>query len=262
MLWIIQENLWNEGSDLAEICRKEKLPHLTAKIVPFGDELIPEPSDSEKAIIAFGSTSMMRIAKKRGWVPGVYHDDKTFDFRTWMRELPSKHLLNGDGKIDRLAEFCRPWSQLPSYFFIRPCSDLKPFAGQMMSLDKFKDWVKKLFLLDSTVDLSMYTHVLISSTKEIYEEVRFFVVNGEIITGSVYKRHGHIVKKERVDHHMECWKVAEQLISIWEPHKAYCMDLARIFGGWKLIEYNTINACGFYACDMKKVVRAIRDMET
>ena len=44
------------------------------------------------------------------------------------------------------------------------------------------------------------------------------------------------------------------LMQHWHPSYAYVMDIARTPDGFKLIEYNCINASGFYACDCNDIV--------
>lgn len=50
------------------------------------------------------------------------------------------------------------------------------------------------------------------------------------------------------------------MASIWAPLPAFVMDVCRCGGEWKIIEINTLNACGFYAADLDKLVAAIEGL--
>ena len=54
---------------------------------------------------------------------------------------------------------------------------------------------------------------------------------------------------------------AEKMIAIWQPARAFVIDIALVRGGeFKIVEINNINSAGFYACDIQKFVFAIENM--
>jgi hypothetical protein len=100
------------------------------------------------------------------------------------------------------------------------------------------------------------------SLKEIYAEFRFYVVDGKVITGSMYK-HSNKVYYVNVTEFSdpELWKIAQERVDQWCPNRAFALDIAMTENEYEVIEINAINSAGFYACDMGKFINAINTME-
>jgi hypothetical protein len=87
MLWIIQENLFQEREyeNFLDACDRQGINYHHVKIIPFSHELVPEITEANP-ILAFGSTTLVRIAQERGWKPGVFYNDN-FNFKLWSEAL-------------------------------------------------------------------------------------------------------------------------------------------------------------------------------
>ena len=55
-------------------------------------------------------------------------------------------------------------------------------------------------------------------------------------------------------------KFVEDRIRQWTPDKAFCVDVALVEDGYKVIEINCINAAGFYKADVFKLVQALEEL--
>jgi glutathione synthase/RimK-type ligase-like ATP-grasp enzyme len=99
-----------------------------------------------------------------------------------------------------------------------------------------------------------------SRIKKIYNEHRYFVVDNKVVTGSQYKL-GKRVVYGATDENMD---VAQSFVDrlVAAINQPYVIDLALTDDGYKVIELNTLNCAGFYACDMQKLVGALVDYET
>ncbi len=97
------------------------------------------------------------------------------------------------------------------------------------------------------------TEVFWSTPKTIDNEYRLWIVSGEVITASQYRPISASVPADAVH-------FGNQMASIWAPLPAFVMDVCRCGGEWKIIEINTLNACGFYAADLDKLVAAIEGL--
>lgn len=105
--------------------------------------------------------------------------------------------------------------------------------------------------------------IIIAPLTKIYTENRFFVIDGVIVTGSLYKR-GSQVCYQNLDGGVadpELMSFARAMVDTWQPNRAYTLDIASTSEGYKVIEINAINSSGFYACDMAKYAFAINDMQ-
>jgi hypothetical protein len=149
---------------------------------------------------------------------------------------------------------------LPHEFFVRPTGDFKQFTGEVIKRQDFFDWRDRILTLDSECDLNRDTSIIISPVQQIQEEYRFFIVAGQTIAGACYKKDGFLVKNMRPT--QASVEFVFDTLDIWQPHKAFVIDIALLPNGeHKIIEYNCINASGFYSCDMKQVLSAIDTLE-
>lgn len=136
--------------------------------------------------------------------------------------------------------------------FIKPSRDLKAFDGGI---------IKKGQTINEFIKSKMYQpfykeeFAIVSDLKKIYSEYRFFVVNKEVITGSLYKE-GDILKKSSIIPEDILIK-AKEYAQLYQPHDVFTMDLAKTSEGIKIVEYNCWNCSGHYDCDLTKIYKAI-----
>ncbi len=45
----------------------------------------------------------------------------------------------------------------------------------------------------------------------------------------------------------------------WQPHEAFVIDVCDTEAGLRIVELNTLNAAGFYAADVQKLVLALEE---
>lgn len=255
MHWILQNNIFNEQQydRLIEILGRMEIPHSIHKVIPFVGELLPEPELDHKNVICFGSYSMRHTAKKNGWIPGVY-DLESFDFNV-QKEHWGSEMLNADATVMEFQhiEFTKPT-------FLRPISDSKVFAGGVFDPVDFADWKEKVCVLEHDYgnSLSKDTLVQVCPIKKIYAEYRFWVVDGKVVTQSEYKRNGKVACFEHVAPFVV--EYVEKMIAIWKPLPAFVIDVCETDQDMKIVEINTINASGFYAGDIQKLVIALETL--
>lgn len=262
---------------LLETLQRFNIPHSVHKVIPFIGELTPEPAQlleckveqfSSRAcehgtkgcnvrhlnVICMGSYSLRHSAKKFGWIPGVF-DLEPFNFEV-QREHWGNHMLNHDSVVCRFEDA----NFDDELMFIRPIEDSKVFAGKVFGKDEFYTWKRKVCVLeeDYGTSLSKNTLIQLSKPKKIYSEHRFWVVKGKVVTSSTYKL-GHTVIYQSLPDDNMFQKYAEQRIAEWQPHDAFVIDVADTADGLKVVEINTLNSSGFYACDIQKLVMALED---
>jgi hypothetical protein len=255
MHWVVQENLHREEGyeSLKAAIRRYNLPHTEVKVVPFSHELIPVPKIDDKHVIVMGSYSLCVAANKLGWKPGAFLNHN-FTYYTCFLYY-GEHMLNGDGYICPLGEVPKhaEWPE----FFMRPNDDSKAFAGDIIHIDDCKEWIEKIRDIEtkSYTTLDLKTEVLIAPLKKIQKEFRFFVVGGKVVTGSQYKIGTRVHYDPVVD--VEAAAYAQRMASVWQPADAFVLDVAYVNGEYKIIEINCMNAAGYYACDVSKIIQAV-----
>lgn len=255
MHWILQDNIFNEEAfdQLEKTLARLDLSYSIHKVIPFIGELSPEPNLSTDNVICIGSYSMRHYAKVKGWNPGVF-DLEPFDFAVQLINWED-HMLNADSVITTFenAVFAHP------EMFIRPVEDSKVFAGMVIGRSEFNEWREKVCNLEDNhgTSLTKSTWIQVSPIKKIYSEHRFWIVKGQIVSASTYKTGNRVAYSplpESIYHEFVRDRVSE-----WQPHDAFVIDVADTPNGIKVIEINTLNSCGFYACDIQRLVMALEE---
>ena len=265
MLWILQNNLYNERGygELIEILNRLDLPILFVKPVPFTDKVIsadldpsqfddinlaPDVPDPVEPAIVMGTYTLAKIAHKRGWKPGSFLDNLNYEI--WSRQW-------GDLVLNPTAQVCRfAYVSIINSKFIRPTEDSKSFAGKVFSVDDWINWSGSVLAAATDSDpLNANTEVMVYDPVEIHTETRIWVVNGKIATYSQYKRGSTVHYSPTVD--LEVLEFAERVLDMWYPNKAFVLDVAQTPLGCRVVEVNCLNAAGFYAGDMGKLVAAL-----
>lgn len=276
MHWILQENIFNEDgfNRLLETLERFNLPYSTHKVIPFIGELLPEPQPTMNNVICFGSYSMRHAAKKYGWMPGVFD----LEAETFARQMHhwGEHMLNADSQVVRFAE-----AKLLRQSFLRPIDDSKHFAGGVYEADEFHDWQHKVVALgeDTGSSLTGDTLIQVSTIKKIYTEYRYWIVDGQVVTASLYKRGQRVIYEpmRTIDNHVHRYvdlilrtshDGVDDTLSMrpkgypgYRPARAFVLDVCETSEGMRVVEINTMNAAGFYAADMSSLVMALEGMK-
>ena len=273
MRWVIQTNLYSEAGyeKLLEALSRREIPYTLVKFIPFTHRLIdpntnltlfedesqiPEVQlDASENIMACGSTLLAKVAQERGWKPGSFWNEN-FDYAKFVEHW-GENLLNFHCILAPLGEIQPHWV---GDMFVRPAGDGKAFSGMTCHTSEFDYWRKDLLSQGRDLAwLSPETPTVIAPVAEINAEYRFFVVEGRIITGSMYKLGRTVITDEFYPPYIR--EFAEAMIKMWEPARAFVIDIAETPDGPKVIEINNFNQSGFYACDMGKIVEAVEMME-
>lgn len=282
MIWVIQNNLYNEKGYVRFIEALDRLnvDRVIVKPVPFTNRFVPEDFDSmtqefddveepyiddNQKVIVCGATTLNRIAKSRNWYPGTYLNDN-FEFEIWRDGFGEENILNADSYITNVKY---AWYTYDLYLdngedesvFVRPTDDSKAFAGMVMTRIEFEKWHTNLENVEEVEfqPLHQNTQISICSVKNILAEYRCFVVDGKVVTGSLYKRGKVVISDSIVDD--EIIDFAQNMVDKWQPAKAFVIDIADTDKGLKVIEINNINSAGFYECDVQKIIMALEEME-
>lgn len=264
MHYIIQSNLHQDDGmlRLKEVLTNFNLPFSEHKVIPFIGDLEPEPILPDNNVICFGSYSMRHYAKKKLWNPGVY-DCEPYDHDI-LNHVWGDNMLNFDSSIctfNDSLEIVRSGIRKYGGIFIRPIHDTKVFAGTIMDdIEEFNSWWNGVCVLEEDDGSSLRKNTMVMVSKainDIVTECRFFVVNDKIITGSIYKQGNKIIYQEvNRDHHI--WQNAEKIMKNLKFKinlKSYVIDFAYLMQDvYKIIEINTMNSAGFYACDVQKII--------
>lgn len=181
---------------------------------------------------------------------GIFYDEQKFDQAYYAGlGLP---LLNSDATMYPIA--ANLTLAFDSDRFIKPSKDEKAFdAGILASGETIEEFIARQPQARNWIGES----AVIASCKAIIAEYRFFVVEGEIVTGSMYR----FARKANFNANIpgDILAAAIEFAQMYQPHAVFTMDLAETSGGIRIIEYNCWNASRLYAADAGKIFHAVQD---
>ena len=254
MKFLVQSNLMNENS--LQLVKKaiENYPHEYVEIVPFSRVINPTPIG--KDYIPYGSTLITTLGLDYGWV-GLEFDLSKFNYEIALKNRDDM-LNSGVDTLENILKYNNYSSEFKSRdWFIRPSEDLKQFSGQVMNGQELLDFLTdaKECASSGSYQLSGDTKIVIDSPKDIQAEWRWFIVGGKVISGSMYRFKGNLQKAKELD--KDAIAEAQFYADKWLPNQNCVMDLALVNDEIKVIEFNCINASGFYEHDVDAIFKAL-----
>ena len=253
MYWVLQNNIYKEKGydELIQNLTHARIPYSLHKVIPFVGQLEPDIFP-KNPVICIGTYSMRHVARKKQWYPGVF-DLKMFPHMVCQLNW-QKHMLNYDAQYFYFSE--AKW-QGAEDFFIRPNDDSKYFTGTIMNNKELKEWQTRVRDLgeDDGTGLRNDTIVFLAAPKNIQKEVRCWIVNGKVVTSSVYKIGNKVNYQSNLDNDLVAF--VESRCGEWNPSRAFVMDIAMTNNWYKIIEINTFNSCGFYAANVGKIIESL-----
>ncbi|CAN5590937.1 hypothetical protein BH10PSE6_BH10PSE6_39900 [soil metagenome] len=260
MYWVIQDKLREDAGlrTLRASLPRWGIPHSFHEVIPFVGELRPDVNAVGKVIV-IGSYSMRHAARAKGWVPGC------FDIGHLTHEDFVQHwgvnMLNASGFVEKFPDV--PKHPLPEEFFCRPAIDSKAWAGAKMMRADFLLWHEKVMAIidEPGVTITRDTEVVVAPIRSIAQEYRCWIVDRQVVTTSLYKRDEQVLHDTHIDDDVLGF-ARSMAKEPWQPDRAYVLDVSLdVEGQTRVIEVNTLNAAGFYAADIQKLVEALEEME-
>lgn len=183
---------------------------------------------------------------------GISYNQRNFDQAYYSQlDLP---LLNSTPEILNLSDDKDLFASFSVPKFVKPSSDLKAFTAGIMEPGE----VLKYFI-ENHYHRSGYREetALVHDVVDIIAEHRFICLNGEVISGSQYRRDNRTVYDAKIPQNV--LDTADEYAKLYEPAEIYTMDLAETPTGIKIVEYNCWNGSGLYHMDIKKLFSTIQE---
>lgn len=257
MHWVLSKNLQSDAAfpTLLEQLKRQDTPYTLIGTVPFSGEVVTVDGDTklediEGPVFTCGKGSMKRVAERYGWTPGYIDAATNAECLAGYGE----DMLNYGAVVGKLSEVVATEDR----FFLRPNADDKSFNGQVMNKPDFLDWQRTMCNMEDSATIGKDDIIILAPLKQIYAEYRFYVVNGRVVTGSLYKSRDTVVYVECIDRAVIDF--AQQMVNKFAPSAAFVLDIADTPDGFKVLETNSISSSGFYAIDIGKFVNAINGL--
>jgi hypothetical protein len=256
MNWYIEDSnmpfelVESNGLQLLNTLKQMGRPCQCIGFIPFVHEItgIGDEADPDEPSIFYGSCGMVaKVATWEKFRPGVFWDSEWFDPRRWQGKRSD--LLNEQFTMTTVGALRSSW--IAEATFIKSVK-VKGITGQVIEAedeDRVR-WIEKYS------DLAGDLELIAAPCVRIDREWRFFLVNGEVITGGTYRKDGYRCMNHPVS--VSAWEAARRAAREWLPASNIVMDIARTRDGeYKVVEFNSLNASGFYKSDIAKVVMAL-----
>ena len=260
LTWVVEKISFND-SDVRDALTSDR----TIEVDCVFDGVLQPHIDNPSPCMVYGSTALVQYAYDHGWGPHLYYAPEDFNYNAWLDNGLGELLLNGTySDITTVGDLKENYSTQNWDWFVRPIGDLKKFNSQLVASSRMEVWAESLAERNPGADIDPDTEVLIApARKDLLKEYRLFVVDGKIVSQCQYMNEGQL--DIRVGDPDNLWWMSDLLSDVawtWEPARAYVMDIVGIIGGeTKIVEFNTINASGLYACDPHAIVTAIDQLE-
>jgi hypothetical protein len=258
MQWILQQ--FEDTQKLADALDRLDVSYSWHKLVPFIGELVPEPQVRDPlAVVMFGSYTLWRYAEAKGLYPGVFRIAPFVHEKPWqsfMLNGPDAAFLNVSEIEAKLPDDGRHW-------FIRPVADSEELAGTVETASEIRETARKVMALDvNEIPIGSLRHdtlMMLTPPARIFKEWRIWIVNGFVVTYSLYKDGMRVTYRHEIDR--DALEFAQTLAGLNKGYSpAYVMDICRTEEGLRLLETNCINAAGFYGADLTTLAATIDEM--
>lgn len=244
---LYQKNIFQEFEyDRFVAALKKNFKTQQLNVIPFTNDFDGELE--EMPTHCFGSTRFIDVCRAKG-LP-------VYDSFGPIEEYAPEYWLNWDGWDCKLGAidfkehdevFVKPYTE--KLFTGCVVKKGEPFPAQV-AFSEGKDENEEL--------------VRVSPSRRMHNEWRFFVKDGKVITGSLYKHNGKR-KTLNLDKFSSPRATIENMISRHGPLcEAYVVDI----GNWimqdqsvsrpRIVEFNNFNSSGFYDCDVEKIVNSLK----
>jgi len=181
---------------------------------------------------------------------GIFYDEQKFDQAYYAGlGLP---LLNSDAAMYPIAENLKRTFNCEK--FIKPSKDEKAFeAGILAANETIEAFITRQPQARGWLDET----AVIANCKAIIAEYRFFVVEGEVVTGSLYRFAGKANFSASIPDEVQA--AAKAIARLYQPNAIFTLDLAETPEGIRIIEYNCWNASRLYATDAARIFHAVHE---
>jgi hypothetical protein len=255
MKFLIQHNIIN--IERLEVLKKALcgFPHEFIGVIPFTHDLTSDEPLDGTDYITYGSTLLTEIAHAREWV-GVHFDLDKFNYRQAAKHRVD--MLNNEQilTVKDVVEFMK--GNQGRDWFVRPSHDLKHFVGQVIDAKECADWFLDAMSLppeSGTYYIPEDMEIVVAEPKNIDSEYRWFVVDGKIVNGAMYRNRGKLCGEPVTN--QELIGKAQDMANGWLPDRCVVMDTAVVGEDHYVVEFNCINSSGVYGHDVREIIEAL-----
>lgn len=198
-------------------------------------------------VVCYGPSFVPRAFANPALVPGIFFDPESFRWSAFQSGW--KEMLLSDGHV--VPALDAP-DVIRSPSFVRPDEDSKAFDGGVFDAKGLADTIE-LGLKRGV--LQPDTPLVVAEPVGIDAEWRTFIVGGEVVGASSYRRVGIGDIDLHVPHAVI--DMAFEAVERWSPADVFCLDIALAGERYGIVEANCFNASRFYGADAAAVLSSV-----
>lgn len=284
--WLFEKDIFEDNTN--KMIEEVKFQEMEAEVVPyipFDEDIAVRCAgmfDKEDCVIFYGSLNFGKKLRKLSWYPGVYLNEKAFECTSYYPAITDL-LLHYNSFIMLPYGVLKEKKKMifdllgPGPIFIRPNSGTKEFTGFVTNSYKYEEHIELAGFYDVEPDLL----VLVSKAMDIIREWRFVIVDGKVISGSLYRYWGeladdksssdyvrshsssmhkelHEVAAWRNDNENKAWEVAQECAERYNPDRAWTIDVCETRDEKiKVLEIGCFSCAGMYKNNLRRVISAV-----
>ncbi|ASV44292.1 hypothetical protein PBI_SCTP2_277 [Salicola phage SCTP-2] len=273
--WIIDKYILDSSyhERLDSVLERNYIDYTVEQYIPFQryPENIPY-YEYNGPVIVYGSIEFVNwycnnYYMDNPFVPGCYYDIKNFKTSYYVSKLiPSMNYDIGKNYFLNSDAIFVPFGMLKYnynvYFemfdtgklFIRPDSGSKTFSGITIEYNDLEHELNTIMQLSSMMD---HEWIMISSVKDIIDEYRYFIIDGQVIAQTQYMHKSNVYMDTITDDDCDqlAYLVANNSLQI---DVAYVCDIAKLDdGSCRIVEFNSICSSGFYSANIDNIVKSL-----
>ncbi|MNU48756.1 hypothetical protein D3C71_376820 [compost metagenome] len=248
--WLLQSNHPNLSTirEIAAILRDQGNAVHMVPLKGHSTEL-PDLSmlDALEPVVCYGPSFVPRAFAHPSLNPGVFFDPDTFLWSSFRSGWEEMMLSTG-----RVVPAVAAPDVVGAKSFVRPDQDSKAFDGGLFDAKSMAE----------TIDLALMrgllqpdTPVVVAEPVRVDAEWRTFIVGGEVVAASSYRRDGVGDISLHVPHAVV--DMAFEAAERWRPADVFCLDIALSGDRYGIVEANCFNASRFYGADAAAVLSAV-----
>ncbi|MHD0644945.1 ATP-grasp domain-containing protein [Pseudomonas aeruginosa] len=186
-------------------------------------------------VVPYGSIKMMREFCKLPAGHHIQYAEDGMDATLWMKHF-GELALNYAGQ-SMLAGDVSAYLELNSKAHVRPQNENKAFIAKLFDKESWREHAEQY-------RVRAELPVFVSPPREIIREYRTWVIAGKVVEVSQYIEHSKLSLKLIEDGPVH--EAAQRLADIYLPGHAVSLDVAETPEGYRLIEFNPFQSCGWY----------------
>lgn len=259
--WIAQNNLISkvDRDKMEQACIDNGIMYEGVKVMPFAYGL-PKFTVDEAINIYYGSTTLITNLMQTDLdKSGIFLDESKYLMDNYLKQW-GDHMLSSEARVLKFGEFIAEDHDPDSSWFMRPNDDSKSFDGNVRNFGDVEKWFNKIKNMFDNVGLDENTEILVGPAYRIRKEWRNFVVNGKVVSSSLY-REDFRLKKSADDIPTEMIEFVEARAREYSPNEVFVMDIALCGGDheYYIIECGCMNSVGFYHSDIEKIITSVTE---